>query len=129
VARIGHAVVGGKLCVCPAFDAKEQAEAYIATLDENLWAENFSTDNPVISITVTGLSGSVYLDAAWFQPMTRYNGTWILGEPGSTPARVGDTAVFNDVIPSDSVIQKLIFFGYGPGFYLPHDPAPTVTDP
>lgn len=101
---------------------------------KNQWPENFldGTNKPRISIEVTSLAGTtpqIDLDAAYFEPFTKHNGTWWHATPGSTPVEVDYEATFADAISSDSLIQKFIFLGYGHNYFLPSAASPSITDP
>ena len=98
------------------------------------WPKNFldGTSKPRISIEVTSLAGTtpqIDLDAFFFNPFIQHNGTWWNVIPGSTPVEVDYEATFADAISSDSIIQKLIFLGYGHTYYMPSAASPSITDP
>lgn len=104
--------------------------AVAATMNENLWPENFmDVDNPKASIAVSSLANdNVIIDGVWFHKMDRYNGTFWLPRPGSTQLQVGYTGTFNDVLNTESPFQLLLLliFGVqrvtsrGVGVYWPH---------
>ena len=108
-------------------------------LDENLWPDNWDQGTPRIQIVTTGMNGTngVDVDATSFRKMKYYNGTFWHPVPGDTALQTDYTAVFNDLIASDSVIQRFVFFVYGllrnsrgVGYYLPHiSAAAEIGDP
>jgi len=105
-----------------------------ATLNENLWPENFTAATPRLTIAVATLAtGTVYIDAVKIQQMTYFNGAFVSGLPNTTDALVGYTGTLNDTVSSDSVINRQLSLSYGTrrrtnrgvGRYLPHTPNAT----
>lgn len=111
-----------------------------ATLNTNLWPENFTAATPRLTIAVTSLAtGTIYIDAVKIQQMTYFNGSYWSGLPNTTDALVGYTGTFNDTVASDSVINRQIFLASGTtrtnrgvGRYFPHTASgtpPEIVDP
>lgn len=96
-------------------------------LDENLWPKNFLEDDPKVTVQLSGLTGPhVDVDTVKFVAMTKFNGTWWAVFNGLTETLESYRAIFEDDIPADSVLQKLIFLALGLDFHAPSSATPSI---
>lgn len=91
-------------------------------LDEDLWGYNFAAGDPYFKIGVSGVTDdTVNIDNVRFREMDFWGGTYWAVEPNATQFEAGANEkifTFADTLAgSDSVLQRLFFYGYG--LYMP----------
>ncbi len=98
-----------------------------ATLNQNLWPDNFEEDAMDIEIEVSNYSsGYVIVDDLLFAPMEVFDNSWYAVFGGATAFLLDDVFTWTDT-ETGAKIQRWLHRAFN--FYLPHDASPTIADP
>ena len=101
-----------------------------ATLDNNLFPENFDEDDLDFKIDWTRTGGELLIDDVMLGKMTRYNGNYYFALGGSTHWLKKDKYTFaTTLVGADSIVQRWFHYLYRVSLRSKTDGTETITDP